>query len=267
MDRIAVVSDLHACSSVGLCPPKVNLDDGGTYIHSPFQKAVWQNWLDFWQRFYALDGTKYVVFNGDTLDRELGQSITNNEADMLKLTMAATEPARRANTTIFQVRGTGYHVGPAAYAEEEFATLINAEKCPDTGTHSWWHLRMEMQKVQLDIAHHTNIGGLPWTSVNPLLRLIFEIQIDNQRNGIPLPNLVARGHVHQYVDTKDLHPTTRVWTTPAWQLKTAYGFRRVPNKITEFGGSIISIDNGNYSVEQIIYRAKKEVVWKPNAKS
>jgi hypothetical protein len=135
MDRIAIVSDLHINSSVGLCPPKIRLDDGGSYNYSLLQKTIWSNWLDFWQRFYALDGTKYVVFNGDTLDRELGQCISNNEADMLHTVMAATEPARQANTTIFQVRGTGYHVGPAAFAEEEFATLINAEPCPDTHIH------------------------------------------------------------------------------------------------------------------------------------
>ena len=264
MDRIAIVSDMHIGSTLGLCPPKTNLDDGGTYSYSPFQKTVWKYWLDFWTRFTRLDGTKYVVLNGDTLDRELGQCVSTNEADMLKLVMAATEPARQQGATVFQVRGTGFHVGPAAFAEEQFATLINAEPCPDTGAHSWWHLRMAIQKVRLDITHHVNIGGLPWTTINPLIRLIYEIQLDNARSGLPLPNLVTRGHVHQYVDTKDIHPTTRVWTTPAWQLKTSYGFRRVPNKPTEFGGSIISIDAGQATVEQIIYRAKPETVWQPH---
>ena len=61
MDRIAIVSDLHICSTLGLCPPKINLDEGGTYIYSPLQKIIWTYWLDFWQHFYSLDGTKLFI--------------------------------------------------------------------------------------------------------------------------------------------------------------------------------------------------------------
>ena len=38
----AVVSDLHCGSTLGLCPPEgVQLDDGGQYLPSAAQKALW----------------------------------------------------------------------------------------------------------------------------------------------------------------------------------------------------------------------------------
>ena len=44
---LRVTSDLHAGSTVALCPPKVQLDDGGKYEASKAQLWLWECWLDF----------------------------------------------------------------------------------------------------------------------------------------------------------------------------------------------------------------------------
>src|SRR3954466_7091952 len=66
---IVVTSDQHCGSSVALCPPKIELDDGGEYVASRAQQWLWQNWLDFWQRVERVrDREKaklYQVWNGD----------------------------------------------------------------------------------------------------------------------------------------------------------------------------------------------------------
>jgi len=39
---VAVVADTHPNSTVGLCPPEVELDDGGTYHASKAQRWLWE---------------------------------------------------------------------------------------------------------------------------------------------------------------------------------------------------------------------------------
>ena len=83
---IIITSDQHIGSTVALCPPRVPLDDGGTYVASPGQRWLWQGWLEFIQ--YAKDlaqGYKPIaVFNGDLAEldtkRRTNQLINPNKA-------------------------------------------------------------------------------------------------------------------------------------------------------------------------------------------
>ena len=52
---VAIISDLHAGSTVGLCPPRFTLDDGGDYVSSPAQRWLWRNWNHFWAKGYCVD--------------------------------------------------------------------------------------------------------------------------------------------------------------------------------------------------------------------
>jgi hypothetical protein len=45
---LVLTGDLHVNSTVALCPPTVELDDGGTYHHSRTQAWIWNRWIDFW---------------------------------------------------------------------------------------------------------------------------------------------------------------------------------------------------------------------------
>ena len=48
---LAVVSDLHCGSTLGLCGPEpVELDDGGLYTPSAIQRWLWERWADYWRR-------------------------------------------------------------------------------------------------------------------------------------------------------------------------------------------------------------------------
>ena len=47
---LRITSDLHAGSTVAICPPRVQLDDGGEYHASKAQRWLWERWKDFWIR-------------------------------------------------------------------------------------------------------------------------------------------------------------------------------------------------------------------------
>ena len=42
-----VISDGHTGDQLGLCPPEVPLNHGGTYHHSKYQAGVWECWEKF----------------------------------------------------------------------------------------------------------------------------------------------------------------------------------------------------------------------------
>ena len=40
LNNLIVISDLHCGCRLGLCPPKVSLDDGAIYQHTPIQADI-----------------------------------------------------------------------------------------------------------------------------------------------------------------------------------------------------------------------------------
>jgi hypothetical protein len=74
------------------------------------------------------------------------------------------------------------------------------------------------------------------------------------------PHLAVRSHMHQMVDTHDMHPV-RVIQTPAWQLPTAFIHRIAPGKLGEIGGVIACVSDGVLSVEKAIYRPEPVPTW------
>ena len=52
---LAITSDHHTGSTLGLCPPEgVRLDDDGSYKPSRAQLWLWANWLDYWKAVAAI---------------------------------------------------------------------------------------------------------------------------------------------------------------------------------------------------------------------
>jgi hypothetical protein len=131
----------------------------------------------------------------------------------------------------------------------------------DAGTASHWHVRLDIEGVRLDFAHHGRVGTRPWTRPNVVANLAAEIFYDHAAEGMPHPHLAVRSHMHQLVDTYDQHPT-RVIQMPAWQLATSFIHRIAPGKLAHIGGIIIVIENGEYEVEKVRFRPQATRVWK-----
>ncbi len=259
---IAVVSDVHAGSTLAPCPPEgVRLDDGGTYHPSKVQHWLWENWCDYWrwvdEERTAYNADLWIVSNGDAVEGDhhgTSQIISKNlEAQSYVRDRVYSVPMALQPERIFVVRGTEAHVGPSGNQEEALARHMKAEKDPDAGTWSWWRLRLMANQTKIDFQHHGRMGTRPWTKASALGILATEIFYEHTSNGYPHPDLAIRSHRHTWGDSYKNCPT-RVIATPAWQMKTAHAHKVVPESIADIGGITIRVHDTGYTVQEHFYK-------------
>ena len=181
---LIIASDLHSNSSVAVCPPVINLDDGGTYHASRMQRQLWDWWLDSWDQVKALDDyEKVLVLNGDLGERDAknrsAQIISVNKATQLKIALSVIVPALDAVDRVYVVRGTEAHTGVASELEESLAADITTAVPFDkkAGIYSWYQIRGKLAGKRVDIAHHASMGSLPWTKANSANKLAALAQV------------------------------------------------------------------------------------------
>ena len=254
---VLVVSDLHVNSTVALCPPVFNLDDGGTYRASPQQRFLWRHWLALCETTAArrMGHRLVVILNGELADdnyHPTTQLITKNPADMMRLSATVLKPMLdliQDGDLILATRGTEAHSGPSGAMDEAIARDIGATG-PTADIASHWRLRVTLDGVRFDVAHHPPGGGgrLPWTRGNFANRLAAMSIFESAERGGRSPHLLLRGHVHRPDDSYDRY-ATRALVLPSWQLTTSYG-HRIGGDPLPIGGLIVTCDAGRYTVEK-----------------
>ena len=272
---VACVSDLHAGSTVAMCPPEIMLDDGGKYTASKAQSWLWQSWQSYWKRVGQVlkehKGSEfYQIFNGDLVDGDHHHTTQilsgNSNAQAAVVTEAMKIPLALKPDKLFFVRGTEVHVGHSAAAEEKIADGLRRDKRPvvgdpDTKTASWWHLRMSVEGVLIDVTHHGRSGQREHTRANAANLYAHDILLAHVKDGDTPPDLCLRGHHHRFNDSYDACPV-RVVTTGAWQLATGYVKKIAADTMADIGGCIIVIKDGKYTVEKVDYKPSRGSVWK-----
>ncbi len=250
---LAVTSDHHCGSTVGLCPEEVQLDDGGKYVASKAQRWLWVNWNTYWDKVAAIrkehDAKLIQVFNGDMTDGDhhgTTQILSGNPTAQASVVNEAMQrPRSMKPDAMFFVRGTEAHVGKSAAFEERIALGLqkdghNVIGDPDTGTASWWHAKINVGGWRFDFAHHGRMGQRPWTKPNVVNLLAFQIWTEHGLRGEEPPHFAFRSHLHQWADTFNTYPT-RLIQTPAWQLATAYVHKVAAESIADVGGVIVLV--------------------------
>lgn len=249
------------------------MDDGGFYGASKAQRWLWQCWGDFWQQVqaerHALGADLYTVFGGDVTEGDHHGS-TQIASGNPNAQAAAVNAAMRVVLDLkpdkmFFVRGTEAHVGKSGSHEERIADGLRrdgrpVQMDPDTGTSSWWHLRMEIQKVRLDIAHHGRTGQREHTRGSQAVLHAHDILLSHVKNNELPPHLCLRGHHHRFNDSNDACPV-RVVTSGAWQLKTAYVHKIAADSMADIGGVIVTIQDGQYEVKKVGFPYSRGAVW------
>lgn len=271
---LAVTSDQHCGSTVALCPPEIRLDDGGHYAASKAQQWLHQSWLSFWDRVADVraqhDADLYTAFNGDFVDGNhhgTTQILSANPNAQAAVVDAVMSPVLALNPDkMFFVRGTDAHVGQSGNAEERIASGLRKDKRPvqgdANGNASHFHLKLDIQGVRIDIAHHGRVGTRPWTKPNVTANLAAEIFYAHAASGQLHPHLAIRSHMHQWVDTYDQHPT-RVVQLAAWQLATSFIHRiDTSGKLADIGGIICVITGGKLSVEKVQFTPEPTPTWR-----
>lgn len=274
---LAWTGDQHNGSTVGLCPPMVRLDDGGEYHASKPQCWLDYCWATYWERVATVRdnlGAKLLAgFNGDLTDGDhhgTTQILSGNpNAQAAAVNACMKHVLDLKPDAMFFIRGTEAHVGKSGSHEERIAKGLlkdgwPVQSDPVTGTASWWHLKMEVGGVRVDSTHHGRIGQRPWTKGNVVANLAAEICYEHWQRGEQPPHLALRSHLHRYVDTHNAHPC-RVIQMPAWQLKTAYVHKVAAETLADIGGVIVTIQDGAYDVEAVIFKPDPVEPWRPSA--
>jgi hypothetical protein len=246
-------------------------DDDAEYHPSKAQRWTWECWEDYWRAVAGVQiihGSElWTAYNGDAVDGDhhnTSQIISRDpEPQAYLLQRVFGVPLARNPTRQFVIRGTEAHVGPAGSSEEMWAKhMQNHVRDPDIKVHSWWHLRLEVHGVLFDFKHHGRVGTRPWTKLTGTGTLAAEIMLECANSDNPIPDIAIRSHRHQYVDTGDAYKT-RVIQTPAWQLKTSFAHKVVPESIADIGGIIVTVfPDGRTEVLKKLYRPSLPKIWK-----
>lgn len=266
---VAYVSDTHINSTVGLCPPSFNLDDGGTYHPSRPQRWLWEKWEDFWDKVKKLKGRRrlIIVFGGDLVEADTKQRslqvVTNNKADILRMVSDVLEVPMSLNPekAIF-LRGTGAHVGKSAEYEKAVAEDYDITVKNSDGNSLWWHVRLRVNGHVFDVAHHGRMGRLPWTRGNSIHRVLNEIILRDTKYGIRLPDTIIRSHNHKAWDSWHNYDV-RYIASPAFQLATEFAYRISSIEPADIGGLVFVIGKDgkilNEGEELVLYKAEPDL--------
>ena len=254
---VAVFSDLHVNSTVGLNPPDVELPEGQTVSQSVRGRWLWDNWLayvDMVRRFS--EGRRlFAVCNGDLCDfnhkQRAPQYITTDKATALRMAVDALYPMLDLNPEkVFIVSGTEAHTGLNRWMERKVAADIGAEYSETK--------RVAFDGVAFDFQHEGEKSGRSWTAQNAISRMAYEIVHNHVIRGEKPPMLAYRAHVHIPADSYDAFPT-RAIITPSFQLQTAY-FKTLnrTGAILPIGGHVVVCEDGKYEVHKYEVEPERE---------
>ncbi len=264
-----VVADTQCNYHVGLCPPSVRLDKGGTYIPNKPQQASYAAFKEFCRDMEVL-GRKHkaeivAIVAGDAADRNAHDGvglISTNDDDIVSLTCQALTPLRKIAKFFFMVRGTKAHVGSHAHLEETVAKTLQSVQDEETGAWAWWHLPIERNGVRFDITHHPRHSGwVEWTRQGAVDREAFTIAVRHWKRHLEPPDIAIRGHLHYFAES-DSKFKPHTFQCPSWQLLTEYERRRGADGFAEpLGGLWFLTEEGRYTWDAITYEPTVSQVW------
>jgi len=235
---VAIASDLHVNSTIGLCNPKHALDDGSSISPSASQLWLWnQVWLPFWERVKATAKREkakkiYLVSLGDLGDinkHSQAQLFTINEGCVVDAMFNALEPSFGIVTEYIVVRGTEAHNGPGCFLEEVTANMLakaghKVLRDEATDAYSHWFLEVSFEGVNCVFAHHPGTSSSrPWTQGGGANRKAAWLTYDYYGKEWK-PQVGFFGHVHHNEDSLDNHPVRAIYARPM-SFYTAYDHR------------------------------------------
>lgn len=257
--HIVCVSDIHAGSTVAVCPQEFELDDGGLYRYSKYQRVLWQWWTEFWGKWirHCVGREPYaVVINGDALEgvhHGSTSAISMNLADQERLAFEILEPVRQKCARFFLIRGTEAHVGKTGQHEEQLAIKLDADG--EGKTASRWDLWAELGGRLIHFAHHIGTTSSSSYESSALMRELTAAFVEAGQWGERFPDLVIRSHRHRYskVGVPTYSGQAEVHVTPGWQLHTPFTYKAHSMRIPQIGGICITASNDGLLIRRRIW--------------
>jgi len=268
LNNLVVVSDLHVGCALGLLGPNgAALDDGGHYAPSPFQKVVYNWWIEFWDVFVpeATKGESFaVVCNGDALDGVHHQATTQWSHNLTIQARAAKDllapVVARCAGLYWHIRGTEVHAGTSAQDEERLAAELGA--IPNRiGQHARYDLWKLVGPKLVHLSHHiAATSAMQYESTAPHRELVDSFAEAGRWSRRP-PDVVVRSHRHRCIDTGMPTASGRSYsvTTPGWQGKTPHVWKG-SGRLSEpqFGGIVIRYAHDELFVRSFVKSLARE---------
>lgn len=259
------ISDLHCGCQFGLCPEKIELDGGGIYHPSRFQREILDCWNSFWKEWVPRVTRKQpfvLVILGDTMDhRHHGATtqITQNIADQQNIAYEMLAPIVDKSVYTYYIRGSVAHTGPSGEAEEQLARRLGTKQ-DETNNYSRYELYLKIGSCLIHATHHIGVTGSLAYETTALMKEFAETTAESARWGKPVPNVVARGHRHRHAEIRV--PTAHIYgycfTVPGWQLKTPYVFRGMGRISTpQLGGSLVRQGDEEFFTRHRVWSIKR----------
>jgi hypothetical protein len=260
--RYVVLSDGHVGSTVGLWPGSHPIEGGGLYSCNEYQLWLAKCWEEMLAEVRAMRPRPVIIFNGDAIqgvNYKDGQLVTPNINIQVEAALKLYAPLRESASRWYQIRGTEWHEGKASEHVELLASRLGAEKDPASGQWSWWELYLDLEPggggPVAHFAHHVGMSSVPWYEATvPLRDALLELAELWRFYGENAPNvrMVVRSHRHRniyVVAPPDIH----VFVTPAWQLKTAFSYKKASSMLPQIGYVVVEWDGQEIVVKSRIF--------------
>jgi hypothetical protein len=267
INNIVVVSDIHCGCQLGLYPPEgIELDEGGTYKPSKFQRQMWAVWREFWDEWvpkHTKDEPFYLVFNGDALDGSHHKGvtqITHNLRDQERIAYACLAPEVAKAEKYFHIRGTEAHVGASHQNEERVAEMLGAvqDEIGRYANHELWLRLGKQSDVLIHFLHHIGSTGSQAYESTAVMKELTESFLEAGRWNNRPPDIIVRSHRHRNIELKipaEPHGSAVGVVTPAWQGKTPFVWK-IPGArgaLPQFGGVLIrEAPDGEWYVKSFV---------------
>lgn len=262
IQRIVVLSDGHVGSTVGLWPGSHPIEGGGEYAANKYQLWLHECWQEMLAEVASFRPKPIVVFNGDALqgvNYKDGQLITNKVDVQAMAALKVYQPLRKLAARWYQIRGTEWHEGKSSEHVELMARMLDATRDPASGQWSWWELYLDVERdgggPVIHFAHHVGVSSVPWYEATvPLRDTLLQLAELWRFYGLRAPNLrmVVRSHRHRFIYVK-APPDIHVAVTPAWQLKTAFAYKKASSMLPEIGYLVLEWDGLDLVVRERIF--------------
>lgn len=261
------VSDLHINSTVALCVPEFEMDDGNIHKNSKLQNALYEAWADGWRQVKQKARGREIVgiIGGEIADNMVThpslQFITYNKETIRRMAIETLEPMLKVVSKLIVLRGTEAHTGLSGELDEGIAHDIakqykKIKVIQDGKRYSNYHLRCYIGGRSFDLAHHVGMGSARRSERDAANHLAADLIMDYARHGEKAPDFALRGHVHRHSDSADNFPT-RVIISGAWQVHTNFS-HRIGVGATKSDIEMIYIEPDTKKVERIFYETKRE---------
>jgi hypothetical protein len=255
-----VLSDIHAGSTVGLCPPNFKTtEENEIVLNGPqrFLYECWEHMKNQWLPSIVRNDEWALVLNGDMIEgthHKTKQVISPDRRDHVNAAVALLQPltnsgddedavaARIDNpaSQVFLTLGTECHTGNS---EHDIARILRATPPPNAPKNrmAWDRLDITIAGTRCVFQHHIVTSVRTYLEASGLGIFLNQEQLEAAKNLEPLPRVLGCAHRHRYGEFRDASGLSFV--TPPWELLTRYGHKCVPAARTRPGGVILDWRN------------------------